>query len=67
MIIMGEIKEPDQRRIDARKGRNRAYEIIVADIELGQPPCSLKEWRLDYLVEVIAGYINNLKRGRPAR
>jgi hypothetical protein len=43
MMIMGEIEEVDQGRIDARKGRNMAHETIVANIELGQPPCSLKE------------------------
>jgi len=42
VMIMGEIEEVDQRRIDARKGRNRAHETIITDIELSQPPCSLK-------------------------
>ena len=67
MIIIGEIEEPDQGRIHAKNGRNRTHEIIVADIELGQLPCSLKELRLDYLAKVIARYVNNLNGGWPTR
>jgi hypothetical protein len=43
MMIMREIEELDKGRIDARRGRNWACETIVANIELDQPPCSLKE------------------------
>jgi hypothetical protein len=38
-----EIEELDKWRIYAKRGRNRARETIVADIELDQVPCSLKE------------------------
>nr|POE46437.1 hypothetical protein CFP56_41684 [Quercus suber] len=43
MIIRRKVKKHDKRRIDARKRRNRACETIVADIELGQITCELKE------------------------
>jgi hypothetical protein len=34
MIITREIEELGKRRIDARRGQNRARETIAADIEL---------------------------------
>jgi hypothetical protein len=67
MMIIREIEEADQRRIDARKGRNRAHETIIADIELDQPPCSLKGCRLDCHAKLIARCVNNVKGGRPSR